>query len=148
MEPNIMDYIGLYGPLFTFTYTIYHIWQLKPFLYVFFASSFINLYLNIFLKNVIREPRPENPVPFIEPPNKSFGMPSTHSQTTFFSTAFLYLVKRDVFATIVSASLSIITIYQRVKYRRHTEKQVGAGLIVGCIFAWIVYMAALHLITF
>ena len=148
MDPaQIMDYIGLYGPLITFTYTIYHLWTLKPFLYVFFASSFINLYVNIFLKNIIREPRPKNPIPFVESSvNKSFGMPSTHSQTTFYSTAFLYLVKHDVFATIISASISIITIYQRLKYRKHTEQQVGVGMILGCTFAWIVYMATVQML--
>lgn len=149
MTPNTIDYIGLYGPLITFIYTIINIWDIKPYLYIFFTSSFINLYTNELLKYIIKEPRPHNQIDFIETSETlrhSFGMPSCHSQTTFFSTVFLYLVKRDIYPTIFSTIISIIVLLQRLKYRRHTEKQLGVGLLIGSAFAWITYSIATKLL--
>jgi membrane-associated phospholipid phosphatase len=98
------------------------------------------------LKQVFREPRPPNPLPFVDSNdligNNYYGLPSGHAQSVFFSLTFLYQVMKPgsnsdtIFTLYIMSCITVLTLYQRWKYRRHTIKQLIVGAIVGALFAW------------
>jgi membrane-associated phospholipid phosphatase len=142
MNPFIIfDYIGHYGPIILFTVTFYLLLSRKKYLYVFVIGSIINNFMNIFLKNIFKEERPKNPLPFIDSnkliKNNYYGLPSGHAQNTFFSLTFLYLTKAPIIYLYLMSCVTIITLYQRLKYRRHNLKQIIVGAFIGIFFAWV-----------
>lgn len=149
----IFDYIGHYGPIITFSVTFYSLLSRTKYLYVFVIGSIANNYINMFLKNAFRELRPKNPVKFIDSNqliNKNYyGLPSGHAQNTLFSLTFLYLLKAPISFTYSMLCVTILTLYQRWKYRRHDVKQIVIGAFIGVFFAWIiVFMTKKYIHTY
>ena len=147
MNPfTIIDYIGHYGPPILFVLTFYSLFHRNIYMFVFLFGTLINCWINMLLKQVFREPRPQNPIAFVDSNdligNNYYGLPSGHAQSVFFSLTFLYQVMKPVsnyttiFILYIMSCISIITLYQRWKYRRHTIKQLLFGAIVGSFFAW------------
>jgi membrane-associated phospholipid phosphatase len=138
----IFDYIGHYGPPILFALTCYSLFHRNVYLLVFVIGSMVNYMINIFLKETIREPRPENPLEFIDSHNlignNYYGLPSGHAQITLFSLTFFYLTNgyERIYTLFVMTCITIITLYQRWKYRRHTIKQLYVGSIIGATIAW------------
>lgn len=64
-------------------------------------------------------------------------MPSGHAQMTFFLTTYLYLVKKSFLLFIFELFLSVLALYQRLKYNRHTVKQLFTGSVLGIIIAYL-----------
>lgn len=142
MNPFIIfDYIGHYGPLILFIITIYSLLHRNIYLFVFLFGSIANLLLNIFFKNIFREPRPNNPIEFIDSHeltgNNYYGLPSGHAQSSLFSLAFLYFANGSIPALYIMGCITLLTLYQRWKYKRHTIKQLIVGSFIGTLFAWI-----------
>jgi membrane-associated phospholipid phosphatase len=143
----ILDYIGHYGPPILFTLTSYSLFHRNIYMFVFLFGSLINCWINMFLKHIFREPRPQNPIAFVDSNyligNNYYGLPSGHAQSIFFSLTFFYKVIKpfsnydDIFTFYIMSCIAVLTLYQRWKYRRHTIKQVLIGSIVGSFFAWI-----------
>jgi membrane-associated phospholipid phosphatase len=75
-------------------------------------------------------------------PYDMFGMPSGHSQSSLFSSLFLFLSLRDTRITLFYLFLSLITALQRVVYNYHTVFQVIVGAMVGLLFGYAVYFVA------
>jgi membrane-associated phospholipid phosphatase len=102
--------------------------------------------MNMLLKQIFREPRPQNPMTFIDSNdmigNNYYGLPSGHAQSVFFSLTFFYKVikpasnSNTIFILYIMSCICILTLYQRWKYRRHTIKQLLFGAVVGTFFAW------------
>ena len=146
---SIFDLIGHYGPVISFALTFYSIIHQIPYLTAFVFGSILNIILNMYLKTIIREPRPENQIEYIDHnPDyddltgfNEFGMPSGHAQTVMFALMFLFLVKGHTPFTYAIFFISVLTIYQRWKYNRHTVRQLMIGSAVGILFAWIVFHA-------
>jgi membrane-associated phospholipid phosphatase len=142
----IIDYIGHYGPPILFVLTFYSLFHRNIYMFVFLFGSLVNPLLNMFLKQIFREPRPTNPILFIDSNdligNNYYGLPSGHAQSVFFSLTFYYKVLQPYsnynhsFIFYIMTCISILTLYQRWKYRRHTIKQLIIGAIVGSLFAW------------
>jgi len=145
MDLQIMfDYIGHYGPLISFFLTGYSLLNRKIYAFVFACGSFLNLAINMWLKAIFREPRPQHPVKFIDSDDlvgsNSYGMPSGHAQITFFSLTFLLLTKSPILWIYIMTCIAVITVYQRWKYKRHTVKQLIVGAGIGIFSAWIIVM--------
>lgn len=143
MNPFIIfDYIGHYGPIIAFSVTFYSLLFRKKYLYIYVIGSIINNVINIFLKNVFREQRPKNPLPFIDLNQlikyNYYGLPSGHAQNTLFSLTFLYLTKAPILLIYAISCVTTLTLYQRLKYRRHTIKQLIFGAFTGIFFAWMI----------
>jgi len=151
MTPFILfDYIGHYGPAILFTMTFYVLLHRNIYLSVFVIGSLLNLLLNVFLKKNIREPRPNNPLQFIDSDyligSNRYGLPSGHAQSCLFSLTFLYLTKAPIMFLYIMSCITILTLYQRWKYRRHTVKQIVIGAVIGSLFAWsLVVITKLYL---
>lgn len=137
----IFDYIGHYGPIILFTVTFYSLLHRNKYLYVYVIGSIMNNFMNIFLKNTFKEERPKNPLPFIDSneliKNNYYGLPSGHAQNVFFSLTFLYLTKAPISYLCSMSCVAIITLCQRLKYRRHDVKQIMVGALTGIFFAWV-----------
>lgn len=139
----VLDYIGFKGPIINSAITFVSLLNMPKYLLYFVVGSFLNYYLILLLKSIIKEPRPSNPILFIEDDIYKgailYGMPSGHAQIAFFSTTFLYLTKRPFALVVLSLFVGILTIYQRFKFRRHTAEQLAVGTIIGSSFSYLVY---------
>ena len=147
---KIIDSIGHYGPAILFVITSYSLFERHIYLFVFVVGFILNSFMNLFLKQLFREPRPKDPLPFIDSNNlignNYYGLPSGHAQSVFFSLTFLYLTNNSIFMLYIMSCITVITIYQRWKYRRHTIKQLIIGSFVGSLFAWIIiYITKMYL---
>lgn len=140
----IVDYIGHYGPPILFALTFYSLFHRHIYVFIFLFGSIFNSLLNMLLKQIFREPRPNNPLVFIDSNdligNNYYGLPSGHAQSAMFSLTFMYLTintsSNFVMTLYIMSCIAVITLYQRWKYRRHTIKQLIIGSIVGSLFAW------------
>ena len=99
------------------------------------------------MKGIIRQPRPgedkrlfnlklmsKNKVNRIG--HDIFGMPSGHAQLTFYVSSFIFFTLKDKWIPMMYFIVSLITLYQRVKYKNHTFEQVVIGAIVGIIMGY------------
>jgi len=131
--------------------TLYQRWAL---LLIYIVGGVANLYLNWGLKALIRDPRPPHPLPMIlfpvDPSRpvttdthyyvglEKYGFPSGHAQLVFYALAFLYFIQRRITRVWTLCLLvAILTLYQRLKYRRHTVEQLLAGVLVGTLTGWL-----------
>jgi len=141
----VIDFVGLFGPLIMFFITIYYIWKQTTYLWVFIIGSVCNHYINGFLKEFIKQPRPSNQIDFMgETKNMVkgahlWGMPSGHMQILCFSIAYLWSLYPIYTIYLVSFIIYIITFYQRWKYRRHTITQLIWGSITGGVLGYYTY---------
>jgi len=109
---------------------------------VFLIGLAMNALLNRWLRSIIKQPRPEHPIRFLESEHfikskYSYGMPSGHSQTVFYSIVFLYLcVSHNISWLLVSILIVVLMFIERTSFHNHTALQLLAGAIIGSIFAY------------
>jgi membrane-associated phospholipid phosphatase len=140
---NIFDYIGYMGPIITSIITITTLLDKQKYLISFIFGSIINNFLNEYLKNWIKQPRPQNPIPYMDDDRIKgvhiYGMPSGHAQIVVFTVTFLYLTKGNHILLLISLFIAILTLYQRWSFRRHTVEQLIIGSITGASFAYLLF---------
>jgi hypothetical protein len=142
--PNIIDIIGLSGPLILFIISIIYLWKQK-YIYGYLVFYIINTFINNLLKVSIKEPRPNNTTNTTNTTNEKYteihkyGMPSYHAQSVVFSLVYLYLVNKSVFLLLIEIFIVFITLYQRWYYRHHTKEQLAIGSLIGGINSYIGY---------
>jgi membrane-associated phospholipid phosphatase len=143
---TFLDGLGFYGPLIVLLIILLDLRNQPKYMGVYFIAIFANNFFNQWLKSLFLEERPKNPIPFskyeIYKNIESYGMPSGHASAIGFSIIYLLLVKSHSMWLPVCIFIGILTMYQRVKYRRHTVEQVYIGAIAGGICGWIVYSLA------
>lgn len=98
-----------------------------PVVYLF--SLILSLFLNRAIKNCVQQKRPPECPKFLR---RSFGMPSGHTQTASFATAFVWQSVSKM-QKLILAALVLATMVQRVVSRAHTVAQVCVGLLVGSL---------------
>ena len=141
---DVFDYIGHNGPIITFAITCLYLLFVNKHLYfiVFLGGFWVNLIINNVLKSTIREPRPSRQVPYIDNDFKGaqiYGMPSGHAQMCFYNFGFLYCVnKYENWTLLTSLFISLTTLYQRYKFRRHTIPQLFVGTLVGFFIGYLI----------
>ena len=109
---------------------------------LFFAIFFVaNFVLNNFIKNKIKQPRPKGCDSFLK---HSYGMPSQHSQTAGFVTAFVW-PEIPQNQQMLLLALTFIVMAQRVWTQCHTVAQVIAGSVLGFILGTTAYHSTLYL---
>jgi len=153
---SILYEFGAYGPNLLIILSWYLLWDNKNLFFYYTVGIFSSAVLNLILKGIIQEPRPmfddkkvrllkthgkeyfyQNGIPF-----DIFGMPSGHSQASFFSTIFIYLAFKQTNLLYIYIPLTLLTCYQRVKFDYHSISQVVVGGIVGLAFGYLVYQLA------
>ena len=146
---NVLFIVGEYSYLILIITTLTLLYN-KPTLYSYYIIGIIiNSCLNITLKLIIREPRPLPLKKVTHNDNGAFvdlthfhtyGMPSGHTQITFFSTMYVWLACKNVKITLFYLAVSLITLYQRVKYNMHTIFQVIVGSIIGTLMGAFTFL--------
>jgi len=140
-NPNIIDIIGLSGPLILFLISIMNLWKQK-YIYGYLLFYIINTFINNFLKNSIKQARPNNNIineKYTE--IHKYGMPSYHAQSVVFSLVYLYLVNKSIFILLIEIFIVFMTLYQRWYYRYHTIEQLAVGSFIGGVTAYIGYLS-------
>lgn len=147
----ILDYIGHTGPYITFIITSLYLLFISNYLFlaIYSVGVLCNLQIIAILKNWIREPRPKNPVPYIDHAFVGphvYGMPSGHAEICFFNITFLWLTlfyrPKIWWILYISVGITLLTLYQRWKYRRHTIEQLAVGSLVGILFGGLAHQIA------
>ena len=151
MYSCLLDYMGHTGPYTTFFITFVYLLVISKtrFLIIYVVGALCNMKINTILKGWIREPRPKNQIPYIDHEFTGahvYGMPSGHAQLCLFNVTFLWLslIQRPKMWWIlyISLGISILTLYQRWKYRRHTIEQLTAGSLVGILLGGFAHQMA------
>lgn len=168
-----IDFIGNYGPLFLILISSILLYYFNKYNYLsyYLLGVFISTFINIVLKIIIQEPRPndmkhinvfrkkveyimkrENGLPF-----HLFGMPSGHVQNVFYTTVFIFLsfyknIKHSIIENTKQKKywfififfyliICIIVFYQRIKWSYHTIFQCIIGFIIGSLIGFLMYKA-------
>ena len=145
MFDKALYYTGSYGPAILIVCSLFLLRNTPNHLLVFSVGTLLNFFINYILKGIIRAPRPDSKNIKIEDKYRyitdfdRFGMPSGHSQSVWFSTIFVYLATQQIYTAFYMALFSIVTMVQRVTYRRHSVNQVIVGALLGGTLAWMVY---------
>jgi len=151
-EPiRVLHYLGYFGPKILLVLSVFLLLQKKMICAVYLAGFFLNIIVNSILKTIIREPRPSNRMhQFTLDFNETytdvdklgeheFGMPSGHSQSVFYSAAFIHFSIKKWWISLICFMIALNTMYQRVLYKNHTILQVCVGAIIGIFMAKLVY---------
>jgi membrane-associated phospholipid phosphatase len=144
---KVVDLIGVSAPQILFFVSCYLLWNKPVFLNYYIGGFFINTILNLLLKGIIRQPRPSEDIKLFNLAVNNgkrmgfdvYGMPSGHAQLAFYSTIFIYLALKNKKIAFVFLLISMISLYQRVKYKNHTILQVIVGSGVGALFGYFIY---------
>ena len=146
---KIIDSVGYFAPyvlgLFSILLLIYR--RLYTCLVVYSVGYGLNTVINLGLKGIIKEPRPSEDQQLFSFESigdkrismDRFGMPSGHSQSVFYSTLFIWFAIKNVWITLCFFLISMISVYQRIKYKNHTWKQVFLGAILGSVMGSAVF---------
>ena len=153
-------FLGFYGPYILFVSSFFLLYNKNVLLGYYIFGFFFNILTNIFLKYIIKQPRPEQPDKpslydnsainkFInslkanQGKRISYGMPSKHLQMSFYSVAYIFFALRShkylPLIMLAYLGLSIITMFQRISSYDHSPLQVAVGCIVGSIFGYGIY---------
>jgi len=145
MFDKVLYYTGSYGPSILIATALFLLRNTPNQMVVFSIGTLLNLAINYVLKGIIREPRPdsknlkiEDRYRYVKDFNK-FGMPSGHAQSVWFSTIFVFLATKQPYNAFYMALLSVVTMVQRVTYRRHSVNQVLVGSLLGVALACVAF---------
>jgi membrane-associated phospholipid phosphatase len=136
--------IGAFGPQISVVLSLLFL-RHKPLLALVYITGFLlNTLLAYILKGLFQQPRPTDETTSFNLEQiyrkktgfDRFGMPSGHSQSTLYSTAFLYFALKDGNVNILMIVLSLITLYQRLESRHHTPSQVVVGAFIGVLVGY------------
>jgi membrane-associated phospholipid phosphatase len=144
---DLLYAIGFFSELIVIIMIIYLLYDRLFDLTFFILGIFSSLIINQLLKGVFRDPRPSNPIKFLNneqfPKKLSgknfniFGMPSGHAQNVSFALAYLYwTIPENFIMKFISIFIGVVTIFQRWWFKNHTLPQLFVGVIVGITFAY------------
>ena len=153
---TIFDRFGQYGPIILIIYSCYLLWDKSNLFFYYVVGIFINAILNLIIKGIIQEPRPSEDLKTFELslkngnrflfkdgiPHDIFGMPSGHTQSSLFSTIFIFLSLKNLNILRIYLLISFIIMAQRVAFNYHTINQVIVGAIVGGLFGYSMFYMA------
>lgn len=146
MNPILLvDLLGFYSFFIVSGIILLTFYRRVALIFSYFIGFVVNFYVNHRLKMWIQEPRPDNPIPMIpiDDPTmyigpEKYGFPSGHAQLIFYAITFMYFANKKITRTwLVCLFIGFVTIYQRLKYRRHTVEQLMAGTLIGIITGWL-----------
>ena len=145
---SILSYIGITAPILLFLFTYFLLWK-KPYSLLFYVAGFmVNGILNLTLKAIIRQPRPDEDKKTIELALFNgkrfgpdiFGMPSGHAQMVAYSLTYMFLTTHSFFWLVLYGILTIICLIQRYTSRNHTIEQIVVGTLLGSAFGAFMFM--------
>ena len=148
--------IGFFGPFIAMAIATVCLMGKTSYLGVYFIGLLASTLLNVVLKLLIRQPRPEEDTRIFNLELSHgkrigfdrYGMPSAHAQSVFYTLVFLSLVlKKKIILMLLMAALAIITCVQRIVYKNHTVAQVVIGALIGTLMGWLFFHYGARMIT-
>jgi membrane-associated phospholipid phosphatase len=144
---QIFDYIGFYGPNILFILSLVVLRNKMNLMLVYVVGFIANTLLNHILKGAFQQPRPTEEIHLFQMEQlyrkqigfDRYGMPSGHAQSVLYSTAFIYYAFKNIKVTTLYLIVSLMTLYQRVKFKNHTVFQVIIGSLVGFLVGFSFY---------
>lgn len=133
--------IGYFGEYIAFIVVLFLVYYNINYFILFIILFLINRLLNNKLKKIIKGNRPDNPIKYLATDKfgkKKYGMPSGHSQLTFFSIIYAYLIINKLNGPILFLIfVGLISIFQRYIFNNHTLNQLLLGALLGCFIGYI-----------
>lgn len=156
MFSYLFNEFGRFSPIILIFTSMYLLWNKHNLFFFYTIGVFIDNILNLILKGLFLQPRPNIDKKEFDlvlkhgkrflfkdgMPYDLFGMPSGHSQSTLFSTVFIYLSLRNNNIGYTYIAISLLTMLQRVLYNEHSVLQVCVGAIIGCFTGYLFYYIA------
>jgi len=136
--------VGFFSEIITLFIVVCLIYRNYYHLVFYVVGFLLNSFFNVFLKNIIQQPRPKNPIKFLNSEHFSnklniYGMPSGHSQNVFFSVVYLYFsIPQFIPWVLFTLVIGLITIYERWHFHNHTVQQLFVGAFIGSFLAYLV----------
>lgn len=151
---DLIDYIGSTGPYILIIISIFLLINKPIFLYFYIGGTIVNTIVNFILKELFKDPRPNENKEIIELLSyngkmvdiNKYGMPSGHSQSVGFSSTFIYFVLKNIYILWGYLIISLITMFQRFQYNYHTLFQILIGFIVGIMIGYYFFACAKNMI--
>lgn len=148
-----IDTVGSHAPLILLIKNSILLYHKPVYLIVYILGAFIDIIINVFLKGLIQQPRPNIDLKLFNSTNTYFrrfimkdglpfdlyGMPSGHAQNAFYLTTYAMLVLKDKRNLYFDLFICLITIYQRIHWNYHTFFQTFIGTFVGIFTGYIFY---------
>ena len=109
---------------------------------LFVGFYIFSMVLNHVLKQLFKQTRPRGGKAinkFDKVGIDRYGMPSGHANSAIFSLIFSILYFKDFLISIIFAIIALLTVTQRLIYKKHSLKQICWGAIIGGIMAQICY---------
>jgi len=139
---NLLYALGYFGDTISFFIICILIFN-KFIFFIFYIICFIiNMCINNYLTNKIKQKNPSNPIKFLESDTffkKRYGMPSFHTQNIFFSIGYVFFILNNFIWRLVFLLIGISVIYERYVFRDHTMKQLLYGSLLGLLLGYISY---------
>ena len=156
MLSELFNECGAYGPIILIFLSMYLLWNKHNLFFYYTVGVFIDNIFNLILKGIFLQPRPTVDIKVFDlalkhgkrfifkdgMPYDLFGMPSGHSQSSFFSTVFIYLSLKKNNIAYTYLFISLLTMLQRILCNHHSVLQVFAGSIIGCCTGYLFYYIA------
>ena len=150
MIKQILYTIGKFSPIYLFFISLLLLRNYKIYQKFYAVGIIINLVINITLKAIIKQPRPDNGYkPILTGTAQGFwfspdiyGMPSGHAQNCAFNLAFITAVFKSPTITCLYLIVSIVTLGQRYTYNYHTFLQLLVGFSLGLLLGSFCYYEA------
>jgi membrane-associated phospholipid phosphatase len=140
---NVIYGIGYFSEYIMIAIVFYVLYKQWTKLFIFTVGIYVNTMINMTLKQIIKDPRPKNPIKFLNSDRFDnnitiYGMPSGHSQNVFFSLFYLYLTTHKIIPwTLVGICIAILTFFERLYFNNHSIPQLLVGSILGSIIAYL-----------
>ena len=143
-----LQVIEIYGPIIVILISAFDLYKKDTYLFFYIIGIGFNTILNLFLKSVIRQPRPSlNNINFgFTNSIDKYGMPSGHAQNLGFSIGFMYIFIKKSYILWVVIIISLITMFQRYVNNKHSIIQLFIGYIFGILIGFLFYKLGSHYI--
>ena len=152
----LFNLFGKFGPIILIFTSMYLLWNKENYFFYYIVGVFIDNILNLILKGLFLQPRPDIDKKAFDLflkhgkrfllkdgiPYDILGMPSGHSQSSLFSTVFIYFSLQNKNMSYLYLTVSAITMLQRVLNNHHTISQVCVGAIIGGVIGYLFYYYA------
>ena len=145
---NMLRIIGRYGQYILNILSVFLLINKNTYLSFYIVGTIINTIINFILKYIFQDPRPDEDIPLFELALHNdklidvdrYGMPSDLSQSTGFSCIFIFLVNSNIYVRWIYLIVSLLTMLESYKSKKHTISQIIIGYFVGIIIGAIVYI--------
>lgn len=150
---NLIFYVGEYMHGAIFFLGLFTLRNNLLIYFLYFTGLCLSSILNLLFKKIIKIRRPiidkhlfdlclKNKEDYVYRNDKKYhiyGMPSGHSQICGYAFTYFTLLLQDYVTSIFYLIITLITMYQRVKYQHHTILQVFIGVSIGCLLGFGMY---------